>query len=255
MPSMPWVKLWTEMLDDVKLAELTDVQKWRFVQLVLLAGECDAAGALVTGDSRMTHAQIAWKLRCDKNLLDSDIEKLVEVGLITDDGVVQVAKFAERQGPTQEEKRKKWAERQQKRRERANVTRESPVTHADVTPLEEEEEEEEDKEEEGEEEQETDGASAGVVVVSPFELYESEKFGPVTEKIKDHLNMLIDEFSEPWVSDALVKASLANKRNLAYVKGILKNWDAGGKDAPKDQPRADDYKKYKADAEKWGYAT
>jgi hypothetical protein len=138
MSSMPWVKVYTEMLDDVKLAELTDAQKWRFIQLILYAAECDAAGALVTGDSPVTHTQVTWRLRCDKNELESDIKRLAELGLITDNGVITIAKFAERQGPTQAEKRQQWQKRQENRRSRVKndlVTRDSPVTHANVTPL------------------------------------------------------------------------------------------------------------------------
>lgn len=139
---MPWVKIYTEMLDDIKIANLEDEQKWRFVQLILLAGECDAGGSFVTGDSPMTHAQIAWRLRCDKSVIENDIEKMIEIGLMIDDGLLTIAKFRERQGPTQAEKRQKWAERQQNKRQKAIVTHESRVTKKRVTLKEEEEEEE-----------------------------------------------------------------------------------------------------------------
>ena len=138
---MPWVKIYTEMLDDVKIASLEDAQKWRFIQLILLAGECDAGGSFVTGESRMTHAQLSWRLRCDTKTIESDIEKLVEIGLLIDDGLLTIAKFRERQGPTQTEKRQKWAERQQNKRQKAIVTHESRVTSKRVTLKEEEEEE------------------------------------------------------------------------------------------------------------------
>ena len=148
---MPWVKLYTETIDDVKVGRLTDAQKWRFISLILLAGECDAAGTLVTGDSPMTPSDIAWRLRCDTQTLDIDLQRLIEVGLVTiENDTVTVAKFAERQGPTQEEKRKQWRERQNRRRERAVkpiVTSDSRVTPANVTPIEKEKEEEKDIEE------------------------------------------------------------------------------------------------------------
>ncbi len=88
----------------------------------------------------MTHEDVCYRLRCDAQNLKTDIEKLVSVGLVSiEDGIIVIANFAGRQGPTQEEKRKKWRERQRKRRER--VTKESPVTPGGLTPLEEEEEE------------------------------------------------------------------------------------------------------------------
>lgn len=254
MGSKYWIKLYHEILADPKMGRLPDRTWRRCIELFLLAGETDDNGQLPSIDD------IAWTLRVDRDELISDMEALEAVDILSrdEDGNWNVTKFTERQDPdTPKERAERYRERKQI--SNAPVTQPSrnvagvvtkPVLDTDTDKI------RIDKDKDKDTEQETDGASADVVVVvSPFALYESEKFGPVTEKIKDHLNMLIDEFSEPWVSDALVKASLANKRNLAYVKGILKNWDAGGKDAPKDQPRADDYKKYKADAEKWGYAT
>lgn len=145
MAGMPWVKVYVDILDDIKVAELEESQKWRFVQLILLAAECDADGALVTGDSPMSHKQIAWRLRCDAQTVQNDIKKMLGIGLLeSDDDILVVSKFSERQGPTQAEKRKQWRDRQQKRRERAKkkkpVTGESPVTPTGVTLKEEEEE-------------------------------------------------------------------------------------------------------------------
>jgi len=121
---MPWVKVYTEMLDDPKLAKINDVIKWRFIELILVAAECDAGGAFIVGDSEMTIDDIAWRLRADKEKLSSDIETLIKSSLLHRDGtILEIPKFADRQGPTQKEKRASWKERQQKRRER--VTRES----------------------------------------------------------------------------------------------------------------------------------
>jgi DnaD/phage-associated family protein len=221
MPSMPWVKLWTEILDDVKLAGLTDAQRWRFVQLILLAAECDAAGAIVTGDSRMTHAQVAWRLRCDEMTLESDTKKLIEVGLLSDDGALIVTNFATRQGPTQEDKRKQWSERQKKHRERvkkSNVTSESRVSHAGVTPLEEEEEKEEEQE------------SLVVTVENRpniFTLYENT-IGPMTSMISEELALMEKEYPEDWVKDAFRETARQNKHNLKYTQAILKSWQENG---------------------------
>lgn len=151
MSGMPWVKLYTEMLDDIKLIGLTDSQKWRFVQLLMFAGECDAGGAFVTGESRVTHEEIAWRLRISVTELEKDIEVLTKIGILAiENDVLIIKNFLQRQGPTQAEKREQWQTRQKKKRDKAktegedeNVTRDSRVSHA----LEEEEEEEEDGEE------------------------------------------------------------------------------------------------------------
>jgi hypothetical protein len=126
---MPWVKIYTEMLDDPKVAKLPDATMWRFIQLILVAAECDAGGAFVVGDKEMTIQDIAWRLRKDKSILESDIKLLLSAGIITKDGkIIEIPKFTERQGPAQKEKRATWNERQQKRR--ARVTRDTRVSHA-----------------------------------------------------------------------------------------------------------------------------
>ncbi len=47
--SMPWVKIYTEILDDPRVGNLTESAQLRYIQLIILAGECDAEGALVRG--------------------------------------------------------------------------------------------------------------------------------------------------------------------------------------------------------------
>jgi len=141
---MPWVKIYTEILDDPKIAKASDVAKWRFVQLILVAAECDAGGAFVVGDDIMTIDDIAWRLRLDKDTLEADIQILLNAGILAMDGkVLEIPNFADRQGPTQKEKREIWKNRQQKRRER--VTRESRESHALEKRREEERRGEEDK--------------------------------------------------------------------------------------------------------------
>lgn len=137
--SMPWIKLYTEILDDPKVGRLTDGQKWRFVSLCLLAGECDQNGALVNGEEPMTEDDIAWRLRVPYDELCSDLQALARVGVVTRDGEAWVVRrFAERQGRPQSEKRADWRDRQERYRDGANdvtrdtsdVTRESRVSHA-----------------------------------------------------------------------------------------------------------------------------
>jgi len=147
---MPWVKIYVSILDDIKLARLTDAQKWRFVQMILLANECDAGGAIVTGVTLLSPSDITWRLRCDEKTLANDITKMIDLGLLHYEGeILVVSRFNERQGPTQEIQRKAWRERQKRHRERINstiVTDVTPMSRSDVTPLSHKEEEEEEEE-------------------------------------------------------------------------------------------------------------
>lgn len=106
---MPWVKAYTEMLDDTKLLRLNDACCWRFMQLILLAGVCDAEGLLTTGTGPMSLDDIAVRLRVRTARLAPQMDALVNVGLVenTPHGY-RVCKFSERQGRKQSEKREQW---------------------------------------------------------------------------------------------------------------------------------------------------
>lgn len=67
-----------------------------------------------------------------------------------------------------------------------------------------------------------------------FQAYESE-IGALTAHIRDEFNAMLDEDKIPpdWIVDAIHLAAEANARNLAYIRAIIKNWQARGKGAPK----------------------
>lgn len=131
MSSMPWVKMYTEMLDDPKIGRLSDAVKWRFVSLILLAGECDKDGYLSNGNELMTVDDIAWRMRITREQCEKDLESLVNCGLIDDiDGAYFVVKFSERQGRPQSEKRAQWRERKARQNQKQEITQESRVNHA-----------------------------------------------------------------------------------------------------------------------------
>lgn len=135
MSPMPWVKLYTEMLDDPKIGRLPDAIKWRFVSLVLLAGECDKDGYLSNSSEPMTVDDIAWRMRVTREQCETELTSLVNTGLLEDiDGAYLVTKFAERQGRPQSEKRAQWRERKARQRDtqdsHEDVTRESRESHA-----------------------------------------------------------------------------------------------------------------------------
>lgn len=151
---MPWVKLYTEMLDDPKVGFLSEGAQLLFVKLILLAGECDAEGYVANGDDPLSPEQIAWRLRIPLDQIEQRLSELTGARLIEDcDGILLVANFQERQGRSQSEKRKQWRDRKQKQRgnerDSENVTRDTDENPAGVTPLEGEGEGE--REREGEE--------------------------------------------------------------------------------------------------------
>lgn len=133
--SMPWVKMYIEMLDDAKLGRLSNSVRWRFVSLILLAGECDAEGYLAQGSEPMTIEEIAWRLRCDVRVLTTELMRLESLTLVenTDCGW-KVRKFSERQGRKQSVKRAEWRDRQTRHRHKdLSETEETPGNNVPVT--------------------------------------------------------------------------------------------------------------------------
>jgi hypothetical protein len=87
-----YIKLYIEILDDVKLFVLPDWAKWRFVQFMLVAKEHNRNGLLppVT--------KMAWRLRLATDQVEEGLRALEEVGVVatTPDGWL-VVNFAKRQ--------------------------------------------------------------------------------------------------------------------------------------------------------------
>lgn len=118
MPGMPWLKLYVgDILNDATMTSLDDGAKWTFVQLLALAGECDAGGAFVFGGKPMPVNIIAWRLSMDAGILSQRIGDLVRAGKLSMDGEnVIIPDFMDKQGPTQADRREEWRKRQAKHR-------------------------------------------------------------------------------------------------------------------------------------------
>lgn len=140
---MPWIKVYTEFVDDAKFASCTDSAKLRFIQLMLIAGECDADGDLVAGGEWLKLDQLAWRLRVMHDQLETDVQTLIALGVIarTKQGLT-IVNFDKRQGRPQSVKREQWRARQQRHR---TVTRDSRVSNAGVTLTDKDKERDKDK--------------------------------------------------------------------------------------------------------------
>lgn len=123
--AMPWIKVYTEFVDDAKFASCTDGVKLRFIQLMLIAGECDADGDLIAGGEWLKLDQIAWRLRVMCDQLDSDIQTLIALGVIAKKKQgLTVVNFDKRQGRPQSVKREQWrTQKQRQRGVRADIER------------------------------------------------------------------------------------------------------------------------------------
>lgn len=84
-----------------------------------------------------------------------------------------------------------------------------------------------DKEKEVDVEKESDSDDSFKKLVQAFE---QNGFGTLSDMVRDNLAQLSDEYTSQWVLDAIKIAVERNARNLRYVEGILKSWQANGKD-------------------------
>lgn len=103
--SRPWIKLYTEMLHDPKVGQLSDSAYRLFVELMLKAGQVDEDGATDTVDA------LAWELRRQSDDLLNLIWELEESGRLVfldpETQIVYITSWAKRQPPTTSSERVK----------------------------------------------------------------------------------------------------------------------------------------------------
>jgi hypothetical protein len=117
MPYLSWIKLHIDIIANPKLYQLSESQRWRFVQLLALAGECNSEGYLLNAGVPLTPDYLAWRLRANSNVILRDLQALSKVDLVVLDegsGAWMIPGFAGRQARQSDETREYW--REQKRR-------------------------------------------------------------------------------------------------------------------------------------------
>ena len=105
--------------------DLTDAQKWRYLQLYMLAKELNEGGAFIEHGKELRLVDIAWTLHLEVDQLQADLEAMQGIGLICENGHgPYLTRFVQEQ-----ETARTGAERQhdQRIRERSQVSNE-PVT-------------------------------------------------------------------------------------------------------------------------------
>jgi hypothetical protein len=117
MSYLPWIKLHIDIIANPKLYQLNESRRWRFVQLLALAGECNADGYLVIAGVPLTPHYLGWRLLVDSKVILRDLKALSRQGLVVQDettGAWMIPGFAGRQARQGEGARDYW--REQKRR-------------------------------------------------------------------------------------------------------------------------------------------
>lgn len=131
---MPWVKIFNEFIHDPKIGKLPATAQLLFVKLIVVAGETDLDGYLISGSDPMTPSDLAWHLHTDEEQLIKDLDALKAAKLITvDEECLLVVNFSKRQGRPQSEKRAMWRERKERSRAKHAESQETRVDNEIVT--------------------------------------------------------------------------------------------------------------------------
>jgi DnaD/phage-associated family protein len=240
-----WIKLYTEILHDPKMAKLDDHLWRRAIEIFLLAGENSMEGTLPSTED------MAWVLRTDEESLVSELLQLAKkIGVEFDaelDAWV-VSNFSKRQAALSSTERMRKlrgsneliASKPSHHRNNANdesvtedVTKTSQERHrdGDESVTEENRKEKnriEKKRIEVEQNKKTaTTAKTNFVTEGVWELYQNN-FGQMTPLIEGTLAVLEKKYTTAWVEMALNESLKSNVRNLKYVEAILSRWAVDG---------------------------
>jgi hypothetical protein len=128
--NLPWLRLYTEIIDDEKLLLLAFEDRWHYIALLA----CKGRGILDKDeDPQLMMRKVAKKLGVTTDVLDEVARRLAEVGLI-ERQTLQPLAWGERQfrsdaDPTAAERKR----RQREKAKNGSDTDESRVTGTDVT--------------------------------------------------------------------------------------------------------------------------
>ena len=99
---LPWIKLWFDIIGDPKMAQLSAIEKWCWVGILLLAGQSPVRGKLMLSDAKpMSENDIYRSLRLspkERKLLKTCISKMTNMdSLKWNNGCLEVIHFKDRQ--------------------------------------------------------------------------------------------------------------------------------------------------------------
>jgi len=200
------------MLDDPKVAKLSDSSYRRFIECLLLAGEADEGGILPPIDD------MAWRLRLSNDALEKDLSRLALSGLLHLNEMEQwvVTKFDDRQQAVKGAERVRRFRERERRNEYYNEPVTNPVTKRYT-----------DTDTDIDKDTEPPVAAAGLSHADVFAVYENE-MGGLSKIISQKIEYATDEYGATAVIAAIETAVQNNVRKWAYVDGVLRRKRAGG---------------------------
>lgn len=235
MSSNYWIKLYIEILNDPKMARLSDRLFRRTIELFLLAGAQGLDGLLPSLED------MAWQLRIFPQKLTAEMQALKEVDILDySDGSWNVVNFKSRQSPVDTNERVK-RHRDLKKQNQYHLTCNEDVTKRYTTSrnssnetetirytdTDTDTETESNTESDTESEADTKAQEKQKAAAAVFKSYERE-IGAITSTIADDIKSALDDYPAEWFERAFQESARQNKRSWKYALAILKRWKVEG---------------------------
>ena len=174
-------------------------------------------------------SELAMDIDEDTENVQITVNYLIKTGLLEQiDEVEYTLKDAESNTGTETAvaaRVRKHRERQKALQCNANVTVVKQLGNVEIE-KEKDKEIDKEKEEEKEEEKKEERPSSSEIL----KMY-GDNIHPVSSPVEaEKLKTLVDTHGETFVAKAIERAVMRNKRSLAYITGILNNWEANGYD-------------------------
>jgi DnaD/phage-associated family protein len=240
-----WIKLYLEILNDVKMGKMPDWLWRRAIELFLLAGENGDDGVL------QPVADMAWRLRIKEDDLVKSLRTLSEIGVVheTPEGWV-VTHFQQRQAPSSSSERVREfrkrngteTNRSKKRNEAAVEEERNTSASASVSEsisICESESDDLDFDSADDRDPGPDGQGKPTALL----IYE-QNIGKMTPLVEQAMARDIAEYSDKWVCEAIMESVKSNAYNLKYIEAILKRWKEEGFRSAKDEDNPEARRKY-----------
>lgn len=201
MSGMPWSKLHTNKLHDIRILRLSDQARGDYFMLQLLAAELNSNGLFIENGEQLTEKDIAIKLRMEEKRIKQTIKELKDARLLLANGHGPYIADWKSEQPNWREVQEQWRDRKKKSRDgHEDVTRDTHNGHEDVTGKE-------------------------------------ERRETQTQIKKENLLLLLSEADRElvqskhpkWIAEAISLAMQKEKPRASYAAGIIKNWIKEGR--------------------------
>jgi len=209
-----WVKVYTEILNDPKIAQLPLPHAGVWLFLLAAAGTIDDRDGNEAETGRLgTPEEVAWLMRRPLEDIQPAVDAFIELGMVhTNAGALYLTNYGKRQA--RPPSARPSAVRTRVKRHRAKKCNE------DVTTPEQNRTEENRTEVEVEE-----------TATTCLNLFNEVRKGPINELDVAELEGMVSEFGPQQFTAAIREANLSRRGdgvNLKYIRAILSRWQSAG---------------------------